>query len=235
MITKLQEIKWNLHNYKSRQLLLWGLKNGYIAPYDDKLIEKLRNIYYGGIPASILLLSNGMSNGHCYDRALLLSRAFLDEEDEDVQLVYATIDSLKLNPKFVDKDAPLYADHCIVERITKGGQHFIYDTSSGFVYDKKLYWIIEHPQVRKINNKVSIIEFVKSDEYYHPDDIERDKYASPLILPMIEMTYGRPTEMYSQLGIELLQREIEHFKKAINYDAICKEINDDMKRLGFKK
>ena len=47
MTLKLQEIKWNLHNYKSRQLLLWGLKNGYIAPYDDKFIKKLRNIYIG--------------------------------------------------------------------------------------------------------------------------------------------------------------------------------------------
>ena len=79
------------------------------------------------------------------------------------------------------------------------------------------------------------MEFVKSDEYYHPEDIERYKYASPLILPMLEMTYGRPTEMYSHLGIELLQREIEHFKKVINYDAVCKEIDDDMKRLGLKR
>ena len=234
MITKLQEMNWNLHNYKSRKLLLWGLKNGHIAPYDDELIEKLRNIYDGGIPASILLLSNGMSNGHCYDRTLLMSRAFLDEED-DVQLVYATIDSLKLNPQFADKDDPLFADHCIVERITKDGEHLIYDTSSGFVYDKKLYWLMEHPKIRKVNKKSSIMKFVKSDEYYHPEDIERDKYVIPLILPMIEMTYGRPTEMYSHLGIELLQREIEHFKKVINYEDVCKEIDDDMKRLGLRK
>ena len=38
-------------------------------------------------------------------------------------------------------------------------------------------------QNRKINKKSSIMEFVKSDEYYHPENIERDKYASPLILP----------------------------------------------------
>lgn len=233
MTLKLQGIKWNLHNYKSKQLLLWGLKNGYIAPYDDKFIKKLRDIYIGGIPASILL-SDGMSNGFCYDRALLMSRAFLDDED-DVQLVYASIDSLKLNPQFVDKDDPLYADHCFVERITKDGKHLIYDTSSGLVYDKKLYWLMEHPRIREINIKSSLIEFIKSDEYYHPEDIERDKYASPLILPMIEMTYGRPTEMYSQLGINLLQREIEHFKKVINYDGVCKEIDDDMKRVRLKR
>ena len=209
MIAKLQDLKWKLHNYKSKQLLIWGLKNGYIAPYNDALIEKLRNIYDGGIPASIILLSDGMSNGHCYDRALLMSRAFLDEEG-DVQLVYATINSLKLNPQFVDCDNPLFAEHCIVERVTKDGQHIIYDTSTGFAYDKKLYWCIENPKVRHINNKQSIKEFVKSNEYYYPEDIERDKYVSPLILPMIELSYGRPTEMYSHLGIELLQREIEY-------------------------
>lgn len=235
MSTKFQQMKWNLYNYISRKLLIWGLKKGYIAPYDDSLIKKLRNIYYGGIPASILLLSNGMSNGNCYDRALLMSKAFLDEEG-DVQLVYATIDSLKLNPQYADReDDPLFADHCIVERVTTDGHHLIYDTSSGFVYDKKLYWLMEHPKVRKINNKASITEFVKSEEHYHPEDIERDKYASPLILPMIEMTYGRPTEMYTMLGIELLQREIEHFKKVINYDGVCQEINEDMRRLSLRK
>lgn len=234
MTTKLQNMKWKLHNYKSKQLLIWGLKNGYVAPYDDALIKKLRNIYYGGIPASIILLSKGMSNGHCYDRALLMSRAFLDEKG-DVQLLYASIDSLRLNPKFIDDTDPLYADHCIVEVTSEDGNHFIIDTSAGLVYDKKLYWLMENPKIRKINKKDSIIKFIESEEYYNHEDIERDKYASTLILPMIEMTYGRPNEMYSMLGIEVLQKEIEHFKETINYEGICQEIDEDMKRMGLKK
>ncbi len=233
MSTKIQNMKWNLHNYKLKLLLIWGLKKGYIAPYDDNLIKKLRNIYDGGIPASIILLSNGLCNGHCYDRALLMSRAFLDDED-DVQLVYATIDSLRLNPYSIDCDDSLSAEHCIVERITKNGQHIIYDTSAGFAYDKELYWLMEHPKIRHINDKKSIIEFVNSDEYYNPEDIEKDKYAAPLILPLIEMSYGKPTELYSLPGIELLQREVEYFKKVINYDGVCQEIDEDMKRLGLK-
>ena len=230
----IQEKKWELHNLKERELLIYGLKNGKITPYDDELIEKLRTIYYGGIPSSIILLSNGMSNGHCYDRALLMSRAFLDTDD-DVKLLYATVDSLKLNPRYQDRNDPMYADHCIVERITSTGKKLIYDTSTGFIYDKKLYWLIEHPKVRKENTKESIIEFIKADEDYIPEDLERDKYASPLILPFIEMTYGRPNEMYSMLGIELLQREIEHFKEVINYDEVCREIDEDMKKHGFKR
>lgn len=233
MATIIQKMKWDLHSYKQKVLLIWGLKNGLITPYDDQLIEKLRTVYYGGIPASVILLSDGMTNGHCYDRALLMSRAFLDDED-DVQLLYADIDSLKLNPKFIS-DSPLYADHCIVERITKDGKHLIYDTSAGFVYDKKLYWLMEHPKVRKVNNKESIIKFINEDEDFHPEDVERDKYIAPLVLPMIEKTFGRPNEMYSLLGIELLQREIEHYKKTINYDGVVEEIPQDMKRLGIRK
>ena len=233
MITRIQKMKWDLHSYKQKVLLIWGLKNGLITPYEDQLIEKLRKVYYGGIPASVILLSDGMTNGHCYDRALLMSRAFLDDED-DVRLLYADIDSLKLNPKFIS-DSPLYADHCIVERITKDGKHLIYDTSAGFVYDKKLYWLMEHPKVRKVNNKESIIKFINEDEEIHPEDVERDKYITPLVLTMIEKTFGRPNEMYSFLGIELLQREIEHYKQTINYDGVVEEISQDMKRLGIRK
>ena len=55
-----------------------------------------------------------------------------------------------------------------------------------------------------------------------------------LIYPFIEMTYGRPTEMYTMSGIELLQREIAHYKQVIDYDGVCREIDEDMKRLGIR-
>lgn len=86
-----------------------------------------------------------------------------------------------------------------------------------------------------INNKESIKDFVKKEEFLYPEDIERDKYGSTIILPMIELTYGRPTEMYSQLGIELLQREIEEYKKRINYDEVVREVDEDMVRIGLRR
>lgn len=233
MATKLQKLKWDIHQKKHKMLMIYGLQHGLIFPYDEELIQKLRNVYYGGIPASIILLSNGMSNGHCYDRALLMSRAFLNDES-DVNLLYGDIDSLKLNPNFIS-DSPHYADHCFVERITKDGRHLIYDTSCGFIFDKKIYWLMENPKLRHTNSKESIRSFIEDDEDRCPEDVERDKYASPLILPMIETTFGRPTEMYSFKGIELLQREIEHFKEQIKYDDVVREIDEDMRRLGLKK
>ena len=233
MATKIQKLKWDLHQKRYKMLLIYGLQHGLIFPYDDELIGKLRNVYYGGIPASIIHLSNGMSGGHCYDRALLMSRAFLDEED-DVKLLYGNIDSIKLNPRFIS-DSPHYADHCFVERIAKDGRHLIYDTSCGFVFDKRMYWLMEKPKLRHTNSKESIRKFIDENEDRFPEDIERDKYASSLILPMIETTFGRPTEMYSLSGIELLQREINHFKEQIKYDDVVREIDEDMKRLGLRK
>ena len=229
----MQKLKWYLYQKKYKMLLIYGLQHGLIFPYDDKLIEKLRNIYYGGIPASIILLSDCMSNGHCYDRALLMSRTFLDDED-DIKLLYGDIDSIKLNPRFIS-DFPHYANHCFVERITKDGRHLIYDTSCGFVFDKKLYWLMERPRLRHTNNKESIRKFIEEEEDRFPEDAERDKYVSPLILPIIEATFGRPTEMYSLNGIELLQREINHFKEQIKYDDVVREINEDMKKVRLRK
>ena len=233
MSTETKEKEWKKFQRNYNRLTYWGLKHGYVKPYNNKLIEKLRTIYYGGLPASILLLSNGMSNGYCYDRALLMARAFIDT-DADVKLICASINSLKLNPEYDCNKNPLYADHCFVEIIDEDGKQYICDTTSGFIYDKRFYWIIEHPEIRKVIEKEEIKRKVKEDEEYYPEDIERNKYAATLTLPLIESTYGRPTELYSHIGINLVQKEIELFKERIKFSEVCKEVDEDMKKLGFK-
>ena len=55
MITNIQNLRWKYYQLKRKKLILYGLKKGLITPYNDSLIEKLRTIYYGGIPASIIL------------------------------------------------------------------------------------------------------------------------------------------------------------------------------------
>lgn len=57
MSLKLQNLRWKLNQYKNTRLLLLGLKTNLIDIYNDELIDKLRNIYYSGVPASIILLS----------------------------------------------------------------------------------------------------------------------------------------------------------------------------------
>ena len=228
MVSKISSLKWELYNKKKKILTLFGLKNGHVLPYGDELIKKLRNVYYGGVPASIILLSNAMSNGFCYDRALLMSQAFLDSND-DVNLIYASIDGIRLNPKYAGSDMEdlMYADHCIVERITQDGKSYIYDTSSGFIYEKWFYWLIERPKVRKVNNKEKISEFINND--LGLISYENDRYVARIILSFIEDTYGKPTEMYSQIGIELLQREIKNYKEKLNDDDMVLKDNTNIR------
>ncbi len=52
---------------------------------------------------------------------------------------------------------------------------------------------------------------------------------APLILQQIENTFKRTTEMYAINGIELLQREIEHYKQEINYDIVKREMERKIK------
>ena len=213
MVNFFINLRWKLYKFYSKQLLLWGLKKGYIQPYSEELIQKLRGIYYGGVPASVLLLCDKLTNGHCYDRALLMSRAFLDDEG-DVKLVYATVDDLRFDPSCIKSGNG--SDHCFVERITKDGERLIYDTSEGFVYTKWIYWLISHPKVRKINDKQSIIDFVESDQEVHPDNAPFTKrLIIPLVIAPIESTYGQKGELYSAPGIELLQREVELYKSTL--------------------
>lgn len=208
------DLRWKVYSFYSEQLLIWGIKKGYIQPYDEELIEKLRDVYYGGIPASILLLSRMLTDGHCYDRALLMSRAFLDD-DGDVRLIYAEVADLKYNPVYSEEGRD--SDHCFVERITESGKHLIYDTSVGFRYTKWIYWLMNFPKIRHINEKDSILRFVKeeSDVCSEHSSFSDSEFILKLVIPTVEASYGKRGEMYSLPGYELLQREVELFKQRV--------------------
>ena len=133
--------KWDRHNKRFHKLLLWGAKHGLVRPYDEDLMNRLREYNYGGLPATILLLHRGMANGHCYDRGTLVSLGF---GDDDFNILYGDVDSIKLNPSYLEqfrgeKGREHYADHCVAERIDEYGVHWIYDTSIGLVFEKHLY------------------------------------------------------------------------------------------------
>ena len=230
MATRVEELKWKLHRKKYNILFYYGIKNGLIQSYDKELMSNLRHIYYGGIPATILLLHAYLSNGHCYDRGTLVSLGF---GEDDFQVVDADIDSLRLNPTYIDeyragKTSEHYGDHCFAERTRPDGTTWVYDTSLGLVIEKGLYYKMENPKVRIVNNKQRTLEFLDVD-FVRDMDIERDKYALPLILPNIESNLVAIQPFYQ----EQLKQEISILKQELGYDDICKEIHDDMLAKGF--
>lgn len=187
MATELEQLKWKLHKKKYDILFDYGVKHGLIRSYDNQLIENLRHIYYGGLPASILLLHGKLSNGYCYDRGTLITLGF---GNDDFQVVDADIDSLKLNPQFIDEYrynnlSEYYPNHCFAERTTSDGITWVYDTSVGLVFEKSLYYKMQNPKITKVNNRSTTLKFLYYD-FQRDSDIERDKYELPLILPNIE-------------------------------------------------
>ena len=230
MATKLEEMKWELHKKKYDELFDYGVKHGLIAAYDKELIKNLRHIYYGGLPASILLLHGKLSNGHCYDRGALVTLGF---GDDDFQVINADIDSLGLNPQYIDEYRTgnvneHFANHCFAERKLKDGTTLVYDTSVGLVFEKSLYYKLENPKITKIKDKKAILRFLYYD-FQQDSDIERDKYVLPLILPSIENCLVPTQPIY----LNQLKQEFKIFKQEVGYDEVCEEIHDDMKVKGF--
>lgn len=65
-------------------------------------------------------------------------------------------------------------------------------------------------------------------------NLEHDKYALHIIMSNIEVMSQRAKED-NRLYSEELENEIHLFKEKINYDGVCQEIDEDMRRMGLKK
>lgn len=230
MANVFDEMRWKLFNKKYNILFLYGVKHGLIQPYSDELLDTLRHFYYGGIPASILLLYEKICNGYCLDRGPLVTLGF---EDDSFKVIDANINSLRLNPQYIGEFRKglldeNYAIHCFAERTTKDGLTWVYDTSAGLVFEKNLYYKMEQPQLVKVNDEKATMEFLRAD-FLDDMDIERDKYALHIILPMIESNLVPIKSFY----LEQLKKEIAILKEELDYEGICKEIEEDMKRKHF--
>jgi len=228
--TRIDELKWKLHKTKTTLLLAYGLKNGLVHMYDEELLSRLREISYGGVPVSLLLLHAGLSNGYCYDRGPAVTLGF---GDDDFQVVDADIDSIRFNPEYIKeyKEGKLgedYANHCYAERTDANGVVWVYDASIGLVIEKGLYERMERPRVTKVNDKASTLAYLDYD-FLRDADFERDKYALPMIIPNIEAKLIPVNPCYRKR----LKRELELFKERIHYDDVCREIHEDMKAKGF--
>ena len=125
MATIREKLRWKFYLMKERLIYDYGFKTGLIGGYDVEFIENLRNIYYGPFPLSLLILDVEGCIGKCYDRALLATFGFLD--DEFVQ-VDADIDSITYNVFNIDDfrnslgNLPIhYGNHSFIERTLKNG------------------------------------------------------------------------------------------------------------------
>lgn len=207
---------WKKHS----KLMKIGFKLGLVRGYGEGFLERLRDVYYGGIPASIILLNPHSCRCKCYDRAVLACFAF---RDIDYQVVHANIDTIRYNRKTVEevnyylargeKISDKYPNHCFVE-FNLNGLPWVLDTTDGLIYEKHFYYLINNPDVNCIRTKQETEEFPDYIDIANAD-IERDKWAALTTLPIIEKQIEE-SSMYK----ELARKEIQLFKDKIHFDEL---------------
>lgn len=229
----INDLKAKLYWKKYDMLLKFGIKHRMVGEYSDSFLEKLRNVYYGGIPASIILLNPAMCRGKCYDRAILAATGL---RDMDYRVVHANIDSIKYNDntmyiiESLQKDGKeideLYFNHCYLE-FEQNGLTWVLDTTDGLIYEKHLYYLMNRPKVTCIRTKEETLSFPDYIDIVEAD-INTDKYIVPTLLPIIEADIEK-LSLYK----EQAKKEIELFKKKIKYDELCSEIKEDKRKHGI--
>ena len=191
------KLAWRWYLWKQKTLVLLGVVLGLVCTYERSLIERLRKVYYGGVPASVLLLAKNMCSGYCYDRATLISKGM-----DEFEIVWGSIKHLEL--RYGRKKA----DHCWVESCG-----WVYDTSWGFKMKRWLYYLLEKPRVRMRKNRAECLQY----HYYinlTSSDLPQDKYYLVLLLPVIAKV------IQSSTFPDLEQSELELFMEAVTYQDI---------------
>ena len=202
---------------KHREWLIKGLKENKVFAFPDVLFDYLRPYSFGGLPVSILLLITEMNNGHCYDRAMLMQLAF-----DKCRMVYANTESLRI--RYGEEGA----EHAYIETDEfGGGKTWVVDTSTGLIYEKEYFNEFEKPKVNRVFTKEECMQS-KYIQDILASDFEKDKWSLVLTLPMIESAIKHSNNMGTIVYKEKLLEEIAKLKEVINFDAMQKEVKEDM-------
>lgn len=214
----MEEIKIDKLEQIHTDWLKMGLKEGKIFVFPDVLFDYLRPYSFGGLPVSILLFITEMNNGHCYDRAKSMQLAF-----DDCRMVYANIESLRL--RYSEEES----EHAYIETEEfGGGKTWVVDTSTGLIYEKTYFDEFEKPKINHVFTKEECMQNKEIQDIL-ASNFEKDKWSLVTTLPMIEAGIEHSNYMGTVIYREKLQEEIAKLKKSINFEAMQKEVEEDMK------
>lgn len=235
-IDALTNLRRKLYMRYSMALFRWGLKHGKICMYGEGLVERLREVYWGGLPGSILLLSRQMCEGFCYDRTQLMARAFLELPGE-IRIITASVESLRVlqSPW---KRLPGDDLHCVLEWREPDAGVWIIDTGIGVLIQRWLFWLMFFPRKAQVleREKFEKLDALIREEDFAPEDVDLYKYWAPMFLPIVEECFAKPLELYGDPENGRLKQEVELFKEKIDYERVKAAVEYDvahMREPGF--
>lgn len=196
-----------------REFIKECLKNGDIRPYESSLIEKLRNLYYEGLPLSIVLNSKYCCRTWCHHMAFQLSRGM-----DDFKLIRGNINIYPIEEE---------PNHSWVE---KNG--FVYDTTDGFCWKKEIYDKYFQAVPMEIYDQDSWMNFDFYQKELEKTKTELDDINILLMLEFIELLeIEDPSINYHTLLEEIrIFRENKKLTKRLS-----KEIVEEYKRMVFQR
>lgn len=221
----LNNIKKKLYFAKANRLLIEGIKNNEVIPFDDDFYDKLKHTIIYCLPVSMYIkyLKPTLPPGKCYDRSLYMFFCF-----EDAVLVRADIKTLELK---YGKDN---AGHGWIEL-----GDYVYDPTTLMRYKKNLYYKIYQPTNITKSTKEDFYSQKDSKEFYEDvtsttiDDLKphgRKRIDLYSVIPLVSGT------AYKSNNTEFIS-ELEEYLSLIDYDEeeINNEINEKLQKTKKKK
>lgn len=141
----------------------------------------------------------------------------------DAKIIHANIETLR-----IQTGGSELAGHAFVETNELiEGKTVVIDTSLGLVYDKDYYYKIEKPEVLNVITKEEQLASPIMHEII-ASDFTKEKYTLPLIMPIIDLIVEKSNHIGTFMYRKKVKHEIELFKKAINYESLKEEVENDI-------
>lgn len=199
--------------YRRGWIYTIGLIRNQVSYFEPEIFEKLKKHQYGGIPLNILIGSDKLANGKCYDRVMGLTFAF-----DNCVLVHG---DLTIYAKVIGEKE---YDHAWVEV-----GDFVYDTTWGIKINKKLYYKWMGVKVIKKMNKVQMLEheyYVEQKESKIEDNLNVIDIIMPLIIPILERELKEYERIKSEYHICLTKTFIQECKDLLEHPRVKELIKE---------
>jgi len=203
-ITNLKKL---LYTRRYNKLFQKGLKENKIIYFEPEIFEKLKEFQYAGFPLNILIGSIRLSNGKCYDRSMALTFIF-----DDCMLVNG---NLSKYANIIDDEE---FDHSWVEY-----NDFVYDTSWGMKFDKKLYYELMGVEINKSQTTAQMMQdewYVEQKEAKLEDNLSFIDITVPLVICVLESELEQYEEDHDEYYILLTNSLIQHCKSLLELPKV---------------
>ena len=214
-------IKKKLYFSKVDKLMIKGLKEGTIVPFEDNIYNDMKNTYIHGLPVSIRIkyLKPNLPPGKCYDRSTYIFLCL-----DDALLVRGDNKDLELR---FGKDN---AGHGWVET-----EDYVYDPTLNMRFNKEVYYEMYEP--------TDVRRYTK-DDYCKASDTNRKLYEdAKKVTPEDLKPYGRKRLELLEI-IPLVQSianmsenqkfisELDEYLKLIDYEEkeVYEELDEKLKQ-----